>query len=627
MSTRVHATITWSHLLRLLPPRTAFVFVAFLSVAITGTAGSISAQTSSPIYVQQVDKHLPNPEVNAPSYMNDSVERLVQRIPELRALQPALDQGPLPMILEGVGEKVDERVDRLGALVAKEVVAEEEVNLAGKPLGLQEDEYDYFIVMRGDTSPMNVEEYRRAKEGKKGTPGVKFLSSGFASSILYFAKQFQPESTYRYLGEDVVGTRSAYAVAFAQNPWKATVQYKISKPDGAVLNTLMQGIAWVDKGNFQILRIRTDILPNEILVEKHEGKDRLQTVVTFGEVQPEGAPSSLWLPTEAYVHEQMEEHTHSSDTNGEVYFARLFRNVHHFSAYRCYRAPEGDSARLGNKNAEEEHPYLEEPTKELVKRIPELKGIRVAADQHALPMILNKTGKEVDEFFDNLVDVVAHEEIRQERLGSHSSVRASESVRDSYLILRHVNGMHADFDEFRMDEEGNRMDQVGLTRGFLVTAGFALICIHFSLEFQWDSRFRYLGEQTMNGREMYVVAFAQLPEVAHLAITMSGPRGTAAHMLVQGVAWVDKGDFHIVRMRTDLLVRQPAIALEEQTTKVSFGEVRLMDVANPLWLPRDVNVYVKLGTSGEVHAEEFRNVHRYTDYRRYRVSTKMVNPN
>jgi hypothetical protein len=80
-------------------------------------------------------------------------------------------------------------------------------------------------------------------------------------------------------------------------------------------------------------------------------------------------------------------------------------------------------------------------------------------------------------------------------------------------------------------------------------------------------------------------------------------------------------------MRTDLLAPQPEIGLQEQTTKVDFSEVRLKDVAVPLWLPHDVKVYIKFSEVGGRHFEEaFRNEHRYTNYRRYRVSTKMVVP-
>jgi hypothetical protein len=273
------------------------------------------------------------------------------------------------------------------------------------------------------------------------------------------------------------------------------------------------------------------------------------------------------------------------------------------------------------------HPYMEEPLKQLVKHVPELKGIRPAANQMDLPVILRKTGKEVDEFFDNAVDLEAREEIRQERDGAFGSASRREPTRDNYLILRHGEGTRADFDEFRMDEKGHRMDEQDFGGGFLVTSGFALICVQFSTFYQWDSQFLYLGQQKIGGRDTYAVAFAQIPGEASLTVTLRGPNGKTVHMLTQGIAWVDQENFHILRMRTDLLDPPPEIGLEVQTTKVSFSEVRFADVATPLWLPREVNVYVKLGKNADRLVElEFRNVHHYTDYRRYRVSTKMVAP-
>lgn len=71
-----------------------------------------------------------------------------------------------------------------------------------------------------------------------------------------------------------------------------------------------------------------------------------------------------------------------------------------------------------------------------------------------------------------------------------------------------------------------------------------------------------------------MVAFAQLPGEAKLSVGLTGPGGTTVHMLTQGIAWVDKENFHLLQMRTDLLAPQPEIALDAQTTKVNFSEVQ-----------------------------------------------------
>ena len=86
--------------------------------------------------------------------------------------------------------------------------------------------------------------------------------------------------------------------------------------------------------------------------------------------------------------------------------------------------------------------------------------------------------------------------------------------------------------------------------------------------------------------------------------------------------------FQIIRMRTDLLAPIQQIALDTQTTEVTFSKMDLRDVAGPLWLPSEVKVHqifkqvdAKRGKTTQV---EYRNDHHYTDYERFRVSIKMV---
>lgn len=278
------------------------------------------------------------------------------------------------------------------------------------------------------------------------------------------------------------------------------------------------------------------------------------------------------------------------------------------------------------------HSYVEEPLDQLLKRVPELKGISPAANQEELAMILRTTGAAVDKFFANAVDVIAHEEIVQERLRPTvvsggmpgGLVDFKTRTRDSYLILRQINGSRAEIDEFRMNDKGIRVDEVGLARGFFMTSGFALSVVHFSSMVQWESKFLHLGDQKISGKETYVIAFAQLPSEARNTVTLRA-EGAKVNLFVQGIAWVDKANFQIVQMRTDLLAPRRDIGLDEQTTEITFKEVRFSDLAFPLWLPRDVNINVKFTAGASI--EIVRNTHRYTDYRRYHVSTKILAPN
>jgi VWFA-related protein len=278
--------------------------------------------------------------------------------------------------------------------------------------------------------------------------------------------------------------------------------------------------------------------------------------------------------------------------------------------------PEALSEQVYYANA---HPYIDLPLAQLVDRIPELKAVQPAADQQELPGILQKMGMNVDNFVRDIGDLIANEDVTQEKLNAKGSIQAKEQVQDNYLILQHGHEWGAS-SEYRMDKKGNRLGPIGLEKGYVVTAGYALSCVRFSTVAQPQSRFRYLGEEKIGSRDTYVMGFAQKPGETTFFNAVRGAGGAYVNMLTQGILWVDKNSFQIIRMRSDLLAPRNEIRLDQLTTEVAFGEVQLQDVPNPLWLPRDVDV------SMEIEKQKFRNLHHYTDYRRYRVSVKIGSP-
>jgi VWFA-related protein len=267
------------------------------------------------------------------------------------------------------------------------------------------------------------------------------------------------------------------------------------------------------------------------------------------------------------------------------------------------------------------HSYVEIPMAQLVERVPELKSLEPAADQKELPMILQKMGERMDDFVHNIGDLIAREDLTQESLDADGKIKAKQHVQDNYLILHHGNDWGPGA-EYRMDDKGNRLGPLGLAQGYLVTSAHALSCIQFSTAAQSQSqaRFRYLGNEMLGSRETYVLAFAQRPGEVSFATVMAGMGGKDVEMPTQGILWLDKSNFQILRTRSDLLAPNSEIQLDQLTTDVTFGEVRLQDVSNPLWLPGDVDVYIDIG------GQRYRNVHHYEDYRRYRVSVKIAAP-
>jgi VWFA-related protein len=265
--------------------------------------------------------------------------------------------------------------------------------------------------------------------------------------------------------------------------------------------------------------------------------------------------------------------------------------------------------------------YVDLPMAQVIERVPELNSLEPAADQQELPMILQKMGERMDDFVHNIGDLIAREDLTQERLNADRKIKAKQHVQNNYLILHHGYEWGANA-EYRMDDKGNRLGPIGLAQGYLVTSGHALSCIEFSTaaQSQSQSRFRYLGDEILASHKTYVLAFAQRPGEVSFATVMAGTGGKDVDMPTQGILWVDKGNFQILRMRSDLLAPNGDIQLDQLTTDVTFGEVRLQDVPNPLWLPSEADVYIEIG------GQKYRNVHQYQDYRRYRVAVKIGAP-
>lgn len=606
--------------------RTASIRSLFLWVVIASVLGSsISATTPSAVPDKDTS---PKSYVNAHPYLEEPLERLRKLIPELNGLQRSVDQKELPIILKKTGQRVDDFTNDMVDLIARERVGQEARNWKSDLLGSQLVEDNYLTLVRNNGFITRIKESRldlngnpvkqsREKEPGQGVfaPGYR-ISSGFASSTVYFATNQQPSSTFRYFGSERIGDEDSYVVAFAQRPSEATIT-ALWTGQGDHVQMLMPGIAWVDKNSFQITRLRTDLLAPRADI----GLVRATTESTFSEVHIPDVPSPLWLPS--MVNEDIEQ------TDLQMRALR-FRNTHFFTNYHRYLSNEqDDSAHLAVETspkiyyANARPTYLEEPSKYLAKLIPELKNLRPELDQQVLPMILQRMGLRVDSFFRNTPNLVADEDVRQQELSSTGAVNLAQDIRDEYLILLHRNRNGARLDEYRMDLKGNRVEELSTDRHYLirspffVTSGFALSCIYFSTALQLESTFRYLGEQRVGRQNTYVVAFAQRPN-ATTTVTMRGSGGTEAQMLVQGVAWVDKNTFQIIKVRTDLLAPRPEIGLDRQTTDVTMSEVRLRDITPPLWLPKVVNVYVRF------YAQNFKNEHHYANYRRYHVSARMI---
>lgn len=251
-------------------------------------------------------------------------------------------------------------------------------------------------------------------------------------------------------------------------------------------------------------------------------------------------------------------------------------------------------------------PFIESGKEELIRAVPELTGLGFDPNQDGLDGLLDASGENLARMFAKMVDLSAAEEIHEVRLeDGFAVISRRESFRYAVKVL--PAGAPEPFEEFRMDAAGKDRVQPPPHNDFLVFADFLKLLNYFLPQYREQARFRYLGRSNSDGKDCFVVAFAQRPEASGLRnhIPM-GPNGQTARL--QGLAWIDAAGKQIVRLRLDLLAPVEGYPLQTITTNIWLAPVNFKSISGALWLPARVTVHGRYA-GGEVHS-----VHRYSDY-------------
>jgi hypothetical protein len=257
-------------------------------------------------------------------------------------------------------------------------------------------------------------------------------------------------------------------------------------------------------------------------------------------------------------------------------------------------------------------PLPAQPLAETLKTNPELQGLEPARNQEQLPSLLKATGQRVEAFFHDFQNTSSVEQVIHEFIKANGTPTETRKEDFLYLLMKWPEDGRPGLDEHRTEKDVAR---ARLQNGMIVTSGFASLAMMFLPDFQEESQFRYLGRQSVDGRETDVVAFAQRPETSQLQGLFVGTDGMKGRTLLQGIAWIDHRTRQIIRLRTDLLYPLPKLFLTRQTTDVRYAAVHFKKRPSPLWLPSQVVVTVKW--KGKL----IRNRHSYTDFRLFNVET------
>jgi hypothetical protein len=233
------------------------------------------------------------------------------------------------------------------------------------------------------------------------------------------------------------------------------------------------------------------------------------------------------------------------------------------------------------------------------------------SDTQANATLLNAR-KLVDAFFDHASNVVCKENVSQMMIGKNNRpFYREDSVFDYQLQSANRNGaLH--LTESRDSRKAAFRDPY---KSLLITNGFAnmLLVLHHNYEASYI--FEPVTEEQVNGLTLLKFHFKSVPAAASpAAIQLSGRNYT---LQLRGDIWIDEATGAVVRLVSSLDSSLDDLGLHDLRSEVHYAYVQFHDPEEAYWLPSSAVIDV------ETPKQHWRNVHRFSEYRHFRVTVQV----
>jgi len=483
-----------------------------------------------------------------------SPAEFMKAMPELEGLDPAPGQDRLPTLLESAGRNV-----KLFFETLPETTAHEQINLDRIDwVEHRKEEFNYLDLPRPVAGGVGLDEFRTNAAGKRAEPQALehgFVTKGFASMVVHFHPLYQSESAFRYLGTQSVNGHATEVVYFAQIPGKARVKQSL-KTDIRSLQILIQGLAWIDSGNNQIVRMRTELL-------EPQGDPDLKVETTesrFTGVHFKDVPQPFWLPEEVTV---------TLNWQGMV-----FRNSHRYSNFQLFR----------------------------VDAAPAQQASAAPGDLPRETLLLARFKRKIRQVLTQIPNYTCLETVQR----SMQKPRAN-ALSPIDIVLLEVSTVGDKellaWPGARRFEEGNMSS---FASGGMIGSG--VFASHARNVFLLETTtMQYHGDEEVSGRMLARFDF-RVPEA------WSGyqiqANGASAKVGTTGSFWIDPASLELVRMEVRAGDIPAAIGIERTETDIDYAPVRIGD--SDILLPQAARILVALPT-GEVRRNDiqFSHCHEY----------------
>src|SRR6266700_3281674 len=235
-----------------------------------------------------------------------------------------------------------------------------------------------------------------------------------------------------------------------------------------------------------------------------------------------------------------------------------------------------------------------------------------STESKRLSDLLARTSGQTSAFLEQFSDVKCTEQVRQEKLGKDNKVELKEdSTYDYLVILTNAQG-ELNLSESRIPMREAKHDRKNTS--MLLSNGFATLFLVFHPYYAKAFKFSLAGEELVGGRMLEKIGFEHVPGMkspAALAL-----RGREYPLELSGTAWIDPQTGTIAKIEAGIADSLQDVGLKALSSEIDFAPVPFSDSKQVYWFPTQARVEV------ETARQHWRNLHQFTAYRKFTVSTE-----
>jgi len=222
--------------------------------------------------------------------------------------------------------------------------------------------------------------------------------------------------------------------------------------------------------------------------------------------------------------------------------------------------------------------------------------------------------KSVEKFFEQSSNVVCTENVTQSVIGKNGKANYREDSVFDYQLQANTNSGSLKLIETRDTRKAAFRDS---SRTLLITNGFTgmLLIIHPSYETSY--MFDPAGQESVDGVTYVKINFKSVPGASSPAAIQL--RGQNYPIPLSGTLWIEPQSGAVAKLVASMDSSLSDLGLQAMRSEIHYSTVRFHDPDESYWMPVSAIIDV------ETPRQHWRNIHRFTGYKRFRATIQVEN--